>query len=423
MTRQHTESDERYGATRLGPLAGEPDTVSLVDLSRAVTVGRRRKRVRRAGVVVALASVATVAVLAGLPAATGVLERLHDKRDASVATTVTPLAGPTGGARPAPSACVAAFLPMPTDDGEETVVSGGDPSGRWLIGRTRASDGDGNYINLIWKDGALVGRPELPGANQELHDINSAGTAVGEATSINEFGINGVGPYVYRKGAVQKLRGVDHGVATAINDAGTIVGVRSTSDGKRRAVRWKSATAAGADLPMPSGFSSAGAVGLAEDGTVLGSVEAGNGPTRAYVWRPDGTGTLLPNPKVGGQTATEFDPIAIRGGFVIGTARLPGDNTRLPFRYNVVGGTFDQPTEPATTMKAVNSSGWVVGRLIADQEALFNVDGQNVPLPRAIFDNSIGNIMSTSISDDGRTVGGWGLTATDQSRPVVWTCQ
>jgi hypothetical protein len=418
MTRLSTDSDDRYGATRLRPMAGEPDTVSRIDLSRAVTVGRRRKRVRRAGGVAAAACMVTVAALVGLPVATGLLERLDGRRDAPVATTVAPSADPTDGVRPAPSACVASFLPMPSDDSEETVVSGGDPSGRWLIGRTRASDGDGNYTNLIWKDGTLAGRPELPGANQELHDINSAGTAVGEARYLNV-----VGPYIYRRGAVQRLPGVARGGATAVNDAGTIVGYRITDNGDRRPVRWRSATAAAADLPVPSGFSSVDVVGLAEDGTVLGSVAHGYGPKRAYVWRPDGTGKVLPNPKVDGQTATAFEPVAIRGNWVVGTGRLPESTTMLPFRYNLSNGTFDYLTERATAVKAVNGSGWVVGRLITDQEALLNVDGRNVPLPRAIFDRSIGNIVSMTISDDGRTVGGWGLTATDQSRPVIWTCQ
>ena len=419
MTRLSTDSDERYGATRLRPMAGEPDTVSRIDLSRAVAVGRRRKRVRRISGVAAAACLVTVAALVGLPVARGLLERLDGRRDAPVATTVAPSAGPTDGASPAPSACVAAFLPMPSQDSEETVVSGGDPSGRWLIGRTRASDGDGNYTNLIWKDGTLAARPELPGANQELHDINSAGTAVGEARYLN-----GVGPYIYRRGAVQKLPGVARGGATAVNDAGTIVGYRLTDNGERRPVRWRSATVAATDLPMPSGFSSVDVVGLAEDGTVLGSVAREYGePERAYVWRPDGTGKVLPNPKVDGQTAAAFEPVAIRGNWVVGTGRLPQSTTMLPFRYNLSSGTFDYLTERAAAVKAVNGSGWVVGRLITDQEALLNVDGRNVPLPRAIFDRSIGNIVSMTISDDGRTVGGWGLTVTDQSRPVVWTCQ
>src|SRR5690606_21301427 len=81
--------------------------------------------------------------------------------------------------------------------------------------------------------------------------------------------------------------------ARAINDAGQIVGTRDS----RQPVIWHSADSAPVDLRLPDPGWRGEAIDIDEDGTVVGVVHSDDGRTeRGYVWFPDGTGRLLPDP-------------------------------------------------------------------------------------------------------------------------------
>lgn len=415
MTRHDGPAGEPFPAALLSTLAGEPNEASSIDLARAIVAGRRRRRVRRAAQFTA-ATVVAVAALAGAATAVTGLDRSADP-DAPAGATPTPR--PSATASPAPAACVPSELQMPRQDGEETTVSAGDPTGHWHVGRFRAADGDSKFAMVVWKDGQIVGNPELDGANQVLHDINSTGLAVGEG-----FYVDHPTPYaVLAGGAVQQLPGIERGTALAVNASGVIVGSRQAGGELSVPVVWPSVTGNPVDLPLPAGHRSGQAVGVDDDGTVIGALDTGTGAQRAYMWRADDTGELLKNPTVGGQVAESFEPTDIRGGWVVGTARLARSSTPLPFRYHLATGTYQQLVAGAGGVRAVNANGWAVGRVTAGQQATLYTGAAPVPLAADLFDAPRTDTDAVAISDDGRTIAGFGTTRGGQPRPARWTCR
>ncbi|MET8150440.1 hypothetical protein ACIBSW_09655 [Actinoplanes sp. NPDC049668] len=392
----------------LRQLDDEPRTPSTVDVRRAVADGRRRLRARRAAGYGGAAAVTAIAV-AGTSFAAGVVGRDAPEHPATGAAPSVAPAAPTG--------CTLGRLPVP-DKEPMALVTGGDNTGRYLVGRTYPKAG--GYQAVIWHDGK-VRKVMLPGDLEEsLPDVNSAGTAVGWS-----YTSGGPVPFVYRDGEVSKLPGVAHGSAYAINDAGVIVG-----DDDRAALLWPSATAEPRRLPVPAGASEATAADIDEDGTVAGSVGR-----RPYVWFPDGTHRELPMPVLDGKPATTGHVFAIRNGWATGVAAggagAKGDarskaageaSVSAAVRWNVRTGearVFADLTMGAT---AVNAHGWQVGTDRQGRAVL--VADRTVVLPdlAAHEPNGLGNIAS-SVSDDGRTIGGQSDDATGTIQAVVWRCR
>src|SRR5438270_1289062 len=166
------ETDEEYATVVLQRLDGPLPRTSTVDISQAMTVGRRRRRIRRLTGLLS-AGTATAVVLVAVPVTAGAL------RPGGPATVVTMDGSglPTGTASmaaqppPAPTACTIAKLPVP--QGEMSVVTGGDPTGRYLVGRAYP-DHAGNPQLLMWHDGS-VRQLYTAGDDQVLNAVNSTG--------------------------------------------------------------------------------------------------------------------------------------------------------------------------------------------------------------------------------------------------------
>ncbi|GAA3729867.1 hypothetical protein GCM10022225_09320 [Plantactinospora mayteni] len=429
----------------LRSLDDEPRTPSTVDISRAIAAGRRR-RVRR-GVGYAGAATVTALAVAGASVAGGVFGHAPAQTAATGAPQTTAAAPPradrlipgtAGWSAPAvspPTSCTLDRLPLP-DDAPMAVVSGADPTGRYLVGRSYPRSG--GYQAVIWQDGG-VRKVTLPGDREELlHDVNSTGTAVGWSYPDGEADAGPL-PYVYRDGKVSKLPGVRSGSAYAINDAGAIVGDDDTG---HAALVWPSATAAPVRLPVPAGASESTARDIDEDGTTVGTIDN----QRPYVWFPDGTHRELPMPTLNGERATTARVFGIRNGWATGVAgdglRRPGSDPKAApgagpvgpdgresegrttaVRWNVRTGEVRVSDELRYGADAVNAQGWQVG---TDKQgrAVLVTDTATVVLPELVARTPDGlSTIATTLSDDGRTVAGQSDDATDTIQAVVWRCR
>ncbi|TDB79111.1 hypothetical protein [Micromonospora sp. KC721] len=423
----------------LRSLDDEPHTPSTVDIRRAIADGRRRRIHRGVG----YAGAATVTALAVAGASVVAMSPHTPPRTTAGAAPTTASVAPKGeytipgtaGWSPAaatpPTRCALNRLPVP-DGAPMALVTGADPTGRYLVGRSYPKPG--SYQAVIWHDGEAR-KVMLPGDLEEsLQDVNSTGTAVG--WSYAEGGKPGAGPvpYVYRDGRVSKLPGVQRGNAYAINEAGAIVGDDDTGNA---ALVWPSATTEPIRLPLPAGASQGTARDIDEDGTTVGTIDN----KRPYVWFPDGTHRALPMPSLDGERATTARVFHIRNGWAIGVASDgPGrDGAADPssgrtgasaeyarakaVRWNVRTGEVRVVGAFKGAADAVNAHGWQVG-IDGRGRAVLVADAATVALP-ALASHQPGTLstIASTVSDDGRTIAGQSDDATGTIQAVVWRCR
>lgn len=413
----------------LRSLDTEPRTPSTVDIRRAIADGRRR-RVRR-GVGYAGAATVTALAVAGVSVAGGLVTDSPPQVGATGEPpppntapavpkgefTIPGTPGWSAPVTPPPTSCTLEQLPTP--DGEPmALISGGDPTGRYHVGRSYPKGG--GYQAVIWHDGAPK-KVMLPGDLEEsLRDVNSSGTAVGWSFAGGE-GDSGPVPYAYHDGKVSKLPGAQRGSALAINEAGAIAG---DDDGGHPLV-WPSVGAAPIRLPLPAGASAGTAVDIDEDGTTVGNIDN----NRAYVWFPDGTHRALPVPDLDGKPGAVTRVFAVRNGWATGLVAheeaakgvAAGAGSSVPIRWNVRTGEvirFDALKGPAD---AVNAQGWQVGIGQRDRALLIAGDA-TVTLPDLGKPGELSTIANT-LSDDGRTIAGQSDDSTETIQAVVWHCQ
>jgi hypothetical protein len=402
--------DDDTAGLILRQLDDDPGTPTTVDVARAVADGRRRHRARRVGGYAAAAG-ATALLLVGVSAAAG--------------RWLGPAPSPAGSAQQAPSKnpaaptkCVLGLLPVP-DGRKMALVTGGDPTGRFLLGRTypATSPPDGSMgLNVVIWDRLRPSLVALPGDDQSLSDINSHGVAVGSG-----WGPSGTTSYFYRAGHVSKLPGGDGADVRAINDASAAVGSRG-----EKPVLWRSVDQAPVVLPLPSGAATGAAFDIDEDGTVIGVVGTDTKAQRPYVWLPNGDGHDLPLPsgipaptdksgaaRRGVPTASAFN---IRFGWVSG--RVNGTAVRWNLR------TGETRTFPKLGLRAddINRYGWQIG-IDANGIARLLADPGTVVLPELAPHQPTGlSNIPTTLSDDGKVIGGQSDDKDDVIHAVVWTC-
>jgi hypothetical protein len=307
------------------------------------------------------------------------------------------------------------LLRVPAGYPKKSLVSGGDPTGRIQLGRVYP---EGGPQAVMWTDGVPT-VVDLPGTDDVLEDVNSAGLAVG----VSFEGERSVA-WAYQNGKITRLAGKD-AEANAVNERGEIAG--SLQD---KPVVWRSATAQPQALRMPSGTAIGNARDIDDDGTAVGVA----GPTlqpngiadgRAYAWGPDGAPHELRLPdatsqgKPSGSSAT-----AVRGGWVSGvvTGHLGSGFGIDAAVWNLVTG--DVKLTPQLAFRGVvNARGWIAGR---GKENLVLVTGSReieLPLPDGAQYGRFDNVHT--LSDDGTTVAGElnPLDSTSGVRALVWKCR
>jgi hypothetical protein len=434
-----TEDD---AAVLLRTLDCEPRTPSTIDIERAVRDGRRRAR-RRLAAQAGSAVVAAALVIAGGTMAVAVRTGGQDNADpdapptqagASSASADGPSASPTPSATPpiqgpapaAPTKCTQSLLPIP-DGVRMALVTGADPTGRLIVGRSYP--GSGSHQVLLWRDGRVQKVP-LDGDDQSLNDINSAGVAVGGtfrpkpgggADSLRQVPVAYLpnGSLVNLAGAAASAADGADGAAQAVYEAGVIVGELA-----RRAVRWATPQSAAENLPLPSGASLGQASDIDEDGTIVGFVDFGTRGERPYVWFADGTHRELPVPANGGAEGTRKQVFVraygIRNGWVTGIMDVVSQASAV--RWNVYTGEVKVFPEFLIRASMANAHGWQVGTDPQGRAILLTPAG-TVVLPD-LAQHEAGNLtnIATTVSDDGRTIGGQADDSGDVIRAVVWRC-
>ena len=413
--------DDEHSAVRLlRPLAGEPARPAQLDLVRAMREGRQRRRARWWATGTAVAAL-TAASVTGGTVAVGALDVGQPQH---VKPTAAASISPSGAAAAPDVEPVRCRIDrLPTDGVQKALVTGGDPSGRYLVGRTYPGNGDQrNRPIVVWKDDKLVATLRLPGGDGSLDDINGNGIGVGSSFK-NEVST----PWLYSAGAVQELLG-GTGTAVAINEAGVIAGSIGA-----RPVRWASVKAQPVLLKLPAGATEGAAKDVDEDGTILGTVGTATTQT-GYLWLPDGTGRKMPLPLVAGKPATSFWPVALRGGWVTGRAtyETADSATFAPYRYRVDQDRYEALPAQARLPARIATNGWVAGiswnasnSLTARgyiQPTIFTDRGE-VPLP--LYGKAGDDYEITALSDDGGIVAGYSVGSADanvRNDPLVWHC-
>ncbi|SCG73609.1 hypothetical protein [Micromonospora humi] len=404
--------DEKRVADLLRLLEDEPDRPSRIDLGRAIREARRRRRNRRVGT--AGAAALGVLAFAALPVA------LHQRPDAGApepaVVSGAPTPAPTSPS-PRPPVCTAEFLSAPTG---RSLVTGGDPSGRWLVGRLYP--GGLSYPVVLWHDGKPQ-KIKLPGSDQRMLDVNRHGLAVGET-----FVADRSQAWAVRAGRASRLSGSGVAGATAVNDAGRIVGFRQVGE-RQLPVVWENLRSEAVDLPLPGPRWEGTAVAVGEDGTVVGKVSDGpSGDMRAAVWRTGASRPeLLPLPSVPDGTAFQFAPGSMAGDWVIGTAYRELDPGRVrsgwqlyPTRINVRTGESVALAEPFHA-EVGNDRGWLAGES-GRQVAVLHTGAGLLMLPRPGGGGAAVGAVA-SMSDDGQVLGGQVDLDGGGFRAVRWTCR
>ncbi|SDT66231.1 hypothetical protein [Actinoplanes derwentensis] len=408
------------GAVRmLQPLREEPAGPPRFDVARAMAEGRRRRGLRRWTGGLALIALTSVTAGGGTLAIAAMQPETPARKPATV-TSVAPStqAAAAPAAAPPPKSCQVALLP--TGGVRKSVVTAGDPSGRYQAGRLY--DAAENLI--VWKNGKIDARLRIPGADASIDDLNQSGVGVG-SSYLGES----QQAFVYRDGTYSELDGSQTS-ALAINEAGVIVGALGPFNGEVP-VRWTSASAKVERLPLPSGYPVGIAKLIADDGTVVGSVGRGRLTLTAYLWLPDGTGKLMPLPTVGGKKADYFEPTSIAGDWILGAAIIETDDSEgrpsralTPIKFRISDGTYHPvPATDGIGFGQLADNGWILALNNESYKPVILSGSKVVKLPEY---QRFKEYQVTSFSADGKTVGGYSTDMGPEevdNRPFLWTCK
>ncbi|UQU62900.1 hypothetical protein COUCH_28225 [Couchioplanes caeruleus] len=308
--------------------------------------------------------------------------------------------------------CTVERLALPSGD-PYSLVSGMDPAGRFVVGRTLREAGTSRLDLLVWHGGEPR-RAELPGEGQVPRGVNGNGVVVGTTEIHSAAGPIALRSWVYRDGDVALLPGTEVSEALAVSDSGVVVG----TDGKRP-VLWRPSAGTPSPLPVPAGAPSEGkAYGISADGhTIVGVL--GSGLLRPYVWPAAGKPRELPLPVVGGETATGAIAQSVTGDWVAGMATTRGDDG-VPVRWNLRTGQAQAFPEYGLAGGTVSADGRMTAAGGGGRALL--VGAQQTTTLRRLGDAAGSRDTAEAISRDGRSVAGNAASAQGGTVPVVWRC-
>lgn len=262
-------------------------------------------------------------------------------------------------------ACRTVALPVPA--GTFSDVTGGDPTGRYLVGLVTYPDVP-RRAGALWRDGRLtvIDDSSVPGVQVDYDDVNRRGVVVGER--VTDYMSFHTDAFTYRRGTftfLPPLRAGESTEAIGINTRGDVVG----NSGSTPIVWPADQPGTVRALTLPDGQPARGrATGIDEDGSVVGLL-APYPPGTPYLWPADGAPRPLPLPEggVGGNTA------GIQGGMVVGHAFLPG--ATVVTLWNLRDGGFKVYPDVPGPAFSVNRRG-----TLGVRGALVHADGRVVPV-------------------------------------------
>ena len=271
-------------------------------------------------------------------------------------------------AGPTAATCRSIALPVPVGT-TESMVYGGDSTGRYLVGVGFHQDGS---EGLLWVDGRLrpVDQRQLaPYFQVQFNAVNSRGVIVGDRMATNSSDTDA---FVYRDGRFTRLRALIPGGATnavAVDSRGDVVGSALGSTGWEPVEWLANRPGTVRVLPTPDGVGGF-ASGIGEDGTVVGYL-APWPPGGPYVWPAHGRAHALPVPagSSGGQA------LAIRQNTVVGSVFDPATGSTVPAVWNLRTKSFRMLSELQGAALSVNRQG-----TLGLPFAIVHADGRMVPV-------------------------------------------
>ena len=424
------KTDDEQARALLGPMLSDIVPPSKVEVSELVVAGRRRVRARRwagisgAGVLTAAALVtASVLVQPAKP------PNIAQQTGVAAASSAPAVSQPA----PAfPTSCTGRLLPVPAGS-TSSYVSGGDPSGRYLVGGYGTDMFD--HRPVLWDNGNPILIP-APGDNLMAIVVNADGVVAGTSDKIENDTLE-LFNWIYRDGKVSLLEEV----ATEYGSFIQVIGINSRGDilvdsrfgskdsvGSRRAGIWKAYGQGGLhELADPGNLGRLTASALDEDGTVVGRylVSQGFSGERTLVWTADGQLTK-PSPPAGFGEGGALR--LVRGGFAVGNYQQPGKQPHETVTFLRNLRTGEDIAIPALALAgAVNRHGWM-GGLVREagqvQTPAIATDTKLVklPLPAGAVPSSDG-VGAYYLSDNARTVAGNVAVSADHLSAAAWSCQ
>jgi hypothetical protein len=295
-----------------------------------------------------------------------------------------------------------------------SIVTGADRTGRYIVGRGYPSDPGGDFRRfvVVWFNG--VPTPvEVPGADQQLADVNAFGVAVGFSFDAATFAP--MTPWRYRGGEVTALPGVASGEAWAVNDRGDVAG--TSRSGGTVPVWWPATGGGPVELALPAGALGGEARDIDEDGTVAGFYADADFVDHGIAWRPDGSIVELTPPAGLGPETRAF---GIRNGWVFGLT-TGGPSGFLPLRWHLPTGEVREFPQLDIAPQSVNRFGWLVGGDVAGR-ALFVADESDLSLPGLTDPPSGLGDLAIAVSDSARIIAGQASDPAGALRAVRWSC-
>ena len=205
-----------------------------------------------------------------------------------------------------------------------------------------------------------------PGAYTAAYGLNRGGTVVG---SYRNEQLATSQPFAWAAGKVRLMAvpdGDDSGVATAVNDAGVIVGTSSTPNRGTRPLRWLPGSDQPQELPGLQGdletyWSTPHAINA--EGTVVGTCSLANYSYHACAWPADGGAAQDLGALPGDQPSYAF--AISRAGVVVGQATAEdGSSHAVLFARGQIIDLESLTTVPdgvhLTSAVAINNHGWIL---------------------------------------------------------------
>jgi uncharacterized membrane protein len=238
---------------------------------------------------------------------------------------------------------------------------GVSPNGNFVVGRALGSAG---YPAVAWSLATRTTLPNLPGRRYaSATAVNNAGQIVG-TSSTTAFGSSPL-PVMWVRGQAVPLplpAGESFGRVYAVNASGVAAGSVGSGSGERAAV-FKRGGASVLTATAPDGSTMTTATALNDAGIVAGQ---GTDPRNAalnvaLVYRLGDAAMVRLPPLPGDDSALIFG--LSNAGHVVGSSGV-AQGSGLPFVWTAATGSVAIPLPPKTSTgsgQAVNSEGWVVG--------------------------------------------------------------
>lgn len=280
------------------------------------------------------------------------------------------------------------------------------------------------YLRL-YSDGEVTDLP-VTGPWEEVADVNSSGVAVGASGDYPDRE-----PWVWRDGELSALPTEYGGEALGINDQGDIVGSRRDPNLGSIPVVWPADGTGPVDLELPGDAAYGEATAIGDDGTIVGHITDNgdlSGNTKPYAWYPDGTAAELPLPEGIDREDAYSEPMDVTGDWATGFLQIPDVtiDRATTVRWNLADGTAET-TELGyySSPAAIAADGTVVGQSFETRAAAYQSGETVVELP-GVTDSFNGD-YAVEISADGSLIAGEVYVGTgddgyDDFNAVTWTC-